>query len=589
MEPFSLVTRLTPQDWRAYQSACMRRLRHQDEGGAFFGEQAYEFRAEGFHTNRHGVNSFSSWSMVKSISATAEHLFIWIDKFQGFVVPLRDLPAGVGREEIIRQLEEWAGRTVEPDVQWNAAGRAPAADGSATVVATEDGGRGGSPGWFATLLRLLTLRSAPDMPARASAGLIGLLVCIALGIWVGVDWLANLPDPEFYVYGVTEISWYALMLLAIAAVLARRSVPAVDLGRVLSIALAGTAVLIVALFLIDRYLSWPWTLVASLLLFFYFILYAARSLRAISGRAQPTALVIGIAVAVGFLWGTQWLYVDPSVWSAPDDEDEAGYESTWKESESLLFAQSERIDAAIDRIAPSTGALPAVFFVGFAGYGEQRVFAEEIELAARVVGQRYGLQGSRSVFLVNDRRSLDAQPLASPTALRYALRRLAGKMNIERDTLFLSLSSHGSVGVLSVSNGPLMLQDLTADDLASALEESGIKWRVIVISACHAGSFIDALRNPNTIVITAAEADKTSFGCSDDRNLTYFGEAFYRDAMPRAKSLREAFEMAKAAIVAREERERIDASNPQAFFGEAIEKHLGQLERPPEGRHTAHR
>ena len=170
--------------------------------------------------------------------------------------------------------------------------------------------------WFATLVRLLALRSAPDMPARASAGLIVLLVCVALGIWVGVDWLANLPDPDFFVYGTTDISWYALMLLAIAAVLARRSVPAVDLGRVLSIALAGTAVLIVALFLIDRYLSSPWTLVASLLLFFYFILYAARSLRAISGRPQPAALVSGIAVAVGFLWATQWLYVDPSVWSA---------------------------------------------------------------------------------------------------------------------------------------------------------------------------------------------------------------------------------------------------------------------------------
>ena len=82
----------------------MRRLRPEGEGGAFFGEQAFEFRADGFHTNRHGLNSFSSWSVVKSISATAEHLFIWIDKFQGFVVPLRDLPAGVGREEIIQQL-----------------------------------------------------------------------------------------------------------------------------------------------------------------------------------------------------------------------------------------------------------------------------------------------------------------------------------------------------------------------------------------------------------------------------------------------------------------------------------------------------
>jgi hypothetical protein len=125
-----------------------------------------------------------------------------------------------------------------------------------------------------------------------------------------------------------------------------------------------------------------------------------------------------------------------------------------------------------------------------------------------------------------------------------------------------------------------MLKDLGASDLAAALQESGIKWRVIVISACHAGSFIDELRNPNTMVITASAGDKTSFGCSDERDLTYFGEAFYRDALPDAKSLRDAFETAKAAIGAREKREDIDeASDPTAFFGEAIERHLATL--PP--------
>jgi hypothetical protein len=109
------------------------------------------------------------------------------------------------------------------------------------------------------------------------------------------------------------------------------------------------------------------------------------------------------------------------------------------------------------------------------------------------------------------------------------------------------------------------------------LQDSGIKWRVIVISACHSGSFIDELSNPNAIVITASAPDKTSFGCSDDRDLTYFGEAFYRDALPGAKSLREAFDTASADIAAREKREDIDASEPQAFFGEEIERHLATL------------
>ena len=161
---------------------------------------------------------------------------------------------------------------------------------------------------------------------------------------------------------------------------------------------------------------------------------------------------------------------------------------------------------------------------------------------------------------------------------------IAEKMNPDRDILFLALSSHGSADpLLSVSNGTLPLEQLSDDDLETALRESGIKRRIIVISACYAGAFIDSLKNPDTIVITAAAADKTSFGCSDDRDLTYFGEAFYRDALPNAKTLQAAFEQAKAAIAVREKQEHETPSDPQAFFGKDItdllEKHPMRAER----------
>jgi hypothetical protein len=150
-------------------------------------------------------------------------------------------------------------------------------------------------------------------------------------------------------------------------------------------------------------------------------------------------------------------------------------------------------------------------------------------------------------------------------------------MNIERDILFLSLSSHGSdEPLLSVSNGVLPLEQVSGENLASALRDSGIKWRVIVISACHAGAFIGALQDPDTVLITAAAADRTSFGCSDDRDLTYFGEAFYRDALPRAKTLRDAFALTREAIAKRELDEHVTASEPQAFFGERIERLLSR-------------
>jgi hypothetical protein len=96
--------------------------------------------------------------------------------------------------------------------------------------------------------------------------------------------------------------------------------------------------------------------------------------------------------------------------------------------------------------------------------------------------------------------------------------------------------------------------------------------------ACYAGGFIESLRNPQTIIITAAAAaDRTSFGCSNDRDLTYFGEAFYRDALPNARTLREAFDTAKAAIAAREQREHITPSDPQAYFGTDMEAKLAAM------------
>jgi hypothetical protein len=141
--------------------------------------------------------------------------------------------------------------------------------------------------------------------------------------------------------------------------------------------------------------------------------------------------------------------------------------------------------------------------------------------------------------------------------------------------LFLAISSHGSEDPsIAVANSGFPFTDLSDEDLANALHDSGIKWRVIIISACYAGGFIPALRDPQTIVITAAAADRTSFGCSNDSDLTYFGEAFYRDALPHAKTLRDAFEEAKIAIAAREHAEGETPSNPQAYFGAAIEAKL---------------
>jgi hypothetical protein len=82
------------------------------------------------------------------------------------------------------------------------------------------------------------------------------------------------------------------------------------------------------------------------------------------------------------------------------------------------------------------------------------------------------------------------------------------------------------------------------------------------------------LRDERSIVIAAASPDRSSFGCSNDRDLTDFGEAFIRDALPKSTSIRSAFETAQSSIAAREKAAHLTPSMPTAFFGPAIEEKL---------------
>ncbi|HEX6398723.1 MAG TPA: C13 family peptidase [Steroidobacteraceae bacterium] len=243
----------------------------------------------------------------------------------------------------------------------------------------------------------------------------------------------------------------------------------------------------------------------------------------------------------------------------------------------LVNRQPAMIDARVRAISERSAPGPRGFFLGFAGVGEERVFSQEIGLAEQRLGARFGLE-DRSLRLVNDQRDLEAYPLASVAALRYALKAL-GRVMDDDDVLFLALASHGwKDATIAISNAGMRPDALSAKDLAAMLAEAGIRWRVIVVSACYAGSFIKPLADDHTILISAAAKNRPSFGCGADSELTYFGEAFYRDALPDAPTLREAFEAARLDIAAREKAEGERASNPQAWFGELMERKLDAFE-----------
>ena len=58
-------------------------------------------------------------------------------------------------------------------------------------------------------------------------------------------------------------------------------------------------------------------------------------------------------------------------------------------------------------------------------------------------------------------------------------------------------------------------ETLTPARLAGMLNATHVRYRAVVISACYSGVFIPRLANPNSLVVTAADANHSSFGCED--------------------------------------------------------------------------
>lgn len=151
-------------------------------------------------------------------------------------------------------------------------------------------------------------------------------------------------------------------------------------------------------------------------------------------------------------------------------------------------------------------------------------------------------------------------------------------MNTDEDVLFMTLSSHGTEDLMQLANPPLAMENLDAAWLREALDASGIRWRVIVLSACYSGSFIDELASPTTVVITASAADKMSFGCTNTAEMTYFGQAFFAESLRSNTSFAAAFKDARRRVSKRENLMGFEPSEPQMAIGSLMETALPAFE-----------
>jgi hypothetical protein len=246
--------------------------------------------------------------------------------------------------------------------------------------------------------------------------------------------------------------------------------------------------------------------------------------------------------------------------------------------EELFHAQDGLLDAQLAALQPQRAGIADLYFVGFAPDGTQDVFGKELRTVSRLMSQRFDAAG-RTLLLSNDPSTLGELPIASATNLAAALERIGGIMDADEDLLFLYVSTHGSEGgELTVDLPPLELFQIRPAALARMLHASGIKWKVLVISACYSGGFIEPLKDENTLIVTATDANNQSFGCGNGEKLTWFGKAYFDDALRRTRSFTEAFGLARKEVVAREHGEKFTPSNPQMYLGAAMREKLRTLE-----------
>jgi hypothetical protein len=304
---------------------------------------------------------------------------------------------------------------------------------------------------------------------------------------------------------------------------------------------------------------------AYFLFFGWIWLVSVRAVKICAGAQRPHfyqgALAVTAMMAIAF-----FVFPQVDVWKAPQEEAEAAPLA----DERLFHQQGELIERALAAIQPGRNGVRDHYFVGFAPDASDDVFLREMRFVKRLFDERFGTAG-RSIALASSNDALDELPIASVTNLSRALARVGKAMNAEEDVLVLFASAHGDQDHrLSAWQPPLALAPLTPTALARMLQDSGIKWRVVVVSACYSGGFVEPLRDDNSIVITAAAPDRTSFGCEAGRDFTYFGQAFFRDALAKTASFIEAFDMAKEIVTRQEVEEKLTPSLPQISVGRAI-------------------
>ena len=130
------------------------------------------------------------------------------------------------------------------------------------------------------------------------------------------------------------------------------------------------------------------------------------------------------------------------------------------------------------------------------------------------------------------------------------------------------MTSHGNEDGFYLSPDRRLLSPGMLDRLLA--EGCGSVPTVVVVSACHSGTFIDnGVRKPNRVILTAAATNRTSFGCGADDEYTYYDWCLLHQ-FDGATTWSELSAATRSCVEGLERKMGVKASMPQLFVGSEV-------------------
>lgn len=137
----------------------------------------------------------------------------------------------------------------------------------------------------------------------------------------------------------------------------------------------------------------------------------------------------------------------------------------------------------------------------------------------------------------------------------------------DRAACLFHMTSHGVDGQGFYIAPNLILPPLYLNNLLTTY--CGESPTIVLISACYSGQFIEALKAPNRIILTASRHDLPSFGCSTHWEYTFWDNCLIQ-AIEKSVTWKEASSFINSCVQETEDYYGFNRSYPQSYFGDLV-------------------